>query len=74
VGRGQAAPAAATLIAERYYRQLLFLYDGNEAEALAWMTSQQPLLLGAVPKTLIQNGELERVRQVVCAIADGAYI
>ena len=61
------------LIAERYYRQVLFLYD-DEASALAWLHSPQVLLGGRSARDLILAGELERVQTMVAQIRDGAYI
>jgi hypothetical protein len=65
------APIPA-LIAERYYRQVLFLYV-ERADALAWLNSPQQLLHNKSPRDLILAGELERVRALVDLIASGAF-
>lgn len=61
------------LIAERYYRQVLFLYD-DKPSALAWLHSPQALLGNRSPYELILAGELDRVQTMVAQIRDGAYI
>lgn len=61
------------LIAERYYRQVLFLYE-DLASAVAWMMAPQPMLGGRVPRELILAGELERVQSVVDQLKSGVYV
>lgn len=60
------------LIAERFHRQVLFLYD--EADARAWVTSPQQLLGGRSPRDLILAGELDRVRRLIDQLATGAFL
>lgn len=61
------------LIAERFYRQAMFLYE-DQSSALAWMAAPHPLLGGRSPRELILAGELERVRDVLAQLRDGAYV
>lgn len=70
--QGQRRPILA-LIAERYYRQVLFLYE-DKASALAWMRAPQQLLCGRAPYDLILAGELERVQALVDQLATGAFV
>lgn len=60
------------LIAERYYRQLLFLY-GDQASALAWMNAPHQLLGGKSARDVILAGGLDRVRAVVDMMRSGAF-
>lgn len=61
------------LIAERFYRQALFLYE-DKASALAWLHSPQLLLGGRSARELILDGDLDRVQTVLDQMRDGAYI
>jgi hypothetical protein len=70
--RSERAPQLGT-IADRFYRQAMFLYE-DKASALAWIASPQQLLGGRSPRELILAGELERVQAVLDQIRDGAYI
>jgi hypothetical protein len=69
--QGQHQPIL-TLIAERYYRQVLFLYD-DRAAALLWMRSPQPILKGRSPRDLILEDRLEEVQTVLDLYRDGAF-
>lgn len=60
------------LIAERYYRQLLFLYQ-DSAGAVAWMGTPHVMLSGQSPRDLILAGELERVHHLVDLMKSGAF-
>lgn len=66
-------PPLTALIAERYYRQVMPLYE-NKADALAWMARRQPLLGNRSPRELILAGELDKVRAVAHQMLCGAYI
>lgn len=61
------------VIAERYYRQALFLYE-DPAGALAWMVAPQQLLGGRSPRELILAGELERVHALLEQFRTGAFV
>lgn len=65
--------ALTALIAERYYRQVMPLYQ-DKADALAWITSPQILLGNHSPRELILAGELDKVRTLVDQLVTGAYI
>lgn len=69
--QGQHDPILA-LIAERYYRQVLFLYE-DKASAIAWMLAPQYLLRHNSPRDLILQGRLDLVQELVHQLADGAY-
>jgi hypothetical protein len=71
-GRGGRA-LLPEVIAERFHRQALFLYE-NEASAKAWINTPQPLLGDRSPRALILAGEIEHVHQVLAQLRDGAYI
>lgn len=60
------------LIAERYYRQVLFLYD-DKASAIAWMATPQYLLRHNSPRGLILEGRLDLVQTLVQQIQEGAH-
>lgn len=60
------------LIAERFYRQALFLYD-DQGSALAWLHAPQPLLHGRSPRELILAGEIDRVQRLVDQLRSGAF-
>lgn len=60
------------LIAERYYRQVMFLYN-ERSSAIAWVASPQPLLRGRAPRELILEGRLEQVQTLVDLIQSGAF-
>jgi hypothetical protein len=60
------------LIADRYYRQVLFLYD-DAAPAQGWMILQQAALQGSSPRELILAGQLDRVQAMVDGIRSGAF-
>lgn len=59
-------------IADRFHRQVMFLYD-EESSARAWMqaTHQQ---LGRSPADAILDGELDDVRAIIDQLQSGAYI
>ena len=61
------------LIAERYYRQVLFLYE-DKASALAWMHAPQYLLRQRAPRELILTGDLEQLRVLVDLLQSGAHV
>lgn len=61
------------LIAERYYRQVLFLYN-DKASALAWMHAPQYLLRQRSPRELILAGDLEQLRVLVDLLQSGAFV
>lgn len=69
---GERAPQLG-LIADRFYRQAMFLYE-DKASALAWVAAPQLLLGDRSARELILAGELERVQAVLDQIRDGAYI
>lgn len=60
------------LIAERYYRQVLFLYE-DKASALAWMLAPQYLLRQRSPRDLILAGDLEPLQVLVDMLQSGAF-
>lgn len=60
------------LIAERFYRQVLFLYD-DKADALACIAAPQAILGNRSPRELILAGELEQVHQLLDQIRAGAH-
>lgn len=60
------------LIAERYYRQLLFLYH-EPSSAVAWLNAPHELLRGRSARELILEGELARVQTLVDLMASGAF-
>lgn len=64
--------AILALIAERYYRQVIPLYQ-NKADALAWLTTPQMVFGGQAPRDLILAGELAKVQVVVDQLVSGAY-
>lgn len=68
---GQHKPINA-LIAERYYRQVLFLYP-DQADAITWMHTPQYLLRHNSPRELILAGELEKVQTLVDQLQSGAF-
>lgn len=61
------------LIAERFYRQVMFLYE-DKASALSWLASPQQVLGGQSPRELILAGELDRVQTMLDQLREGAYI
>lgn len=61
------------LIAERYYRQLLFLHE-DKGSALAWVRAPHPLLGGRAAYDTILDGDLERVQALVEQLRAGALI
>jgi hypothetical protein len=69
--QGQREPFL-TLIAERYYRQVMFLYE-ETASALAWLRAPQPVLKNCIPRELILAGRLDELRAVLDQIRDGVY-
>jgi hypothetical protein len=60
------------LIAERFYRQVMFMYE-DKAAALAWMASPHPLLGLRAPRDAIVAGGLDDVRTLVDQIVSGAF-
>jgi hypothetical protein len=61
-----------TLIAERFYRQVLFLYE-DKASALAWMVAPQKLLKDRSPRELILEGRLAEVQALLDLFRTGAF-
>jgi hypothetical protein len=61
------------LIAERFYRQVLFLYN-ERSSAVVWVASPQQLLHNKSPRELILAGDLDRVRALVDLISSGAFV
>lgn len=60
------------LIAERYYRQVMFLYE-ERSSAIAWMVAPQQLLHGRSARDLILEGNLVQVQTLVDLIQSGAF-
>lgn len=60
-----------TLIAERFYRQVMFLYE-EKVSALSWMHAPHPLLGGRSARDCILAGELDKVQTIVDQIRSGA--
>jgi uncharacterized protein (DUF2384 family) len=52
--------------------QLSELYDPKEAHL--WLFSPHKLLDGLRPFDLIQQGQTERVLQIIAQLRDGAYV
>jgi hypothetical protein len=62
------------LIAERFYRQVLFLYE-DTASALAWLRAPQLGILGGrSPAELILEGRLDEVQTVLDQLRSGAFV
>lgn len=70
--QGQHQPIL-TLIAERYYRQLLPAYV-DRSPALLWMGTPHRLLRGRTPRACILAGELARVQAIVDQLRAGAFV
>lgn len=60
------------LVADRFHRQALFLYE-HEAAAKAWVNTPHQLLDGRSPRQLILAGEIERVYAILDQLRDGAF-
>lgn len=58
------------LVADRYYRQVVFIYN-DVAGAIAWLSTPQELLGGRIPRDLILRGKLRRVQAVIDQIRAG---
>lgn len=69
--RGRRTPLLE-IVAERYWRQAMFLYQ-KEADAKAWVEAPQELLGGRSPRALILAGELDRVHQILDQLRSGAF-
>lgn len=67
-GHGPILPA----IADRFHRQVMFLYD-DEASARAWLAAPQQQLGGRSPQEKILEGGLDEVRAIVDQLASGAF-
>jgi hypothetical protein len=61
-----------TLIAERFYRQVMFLYQ-DKAEAVRWMFEPQKLLRDRSPRQLILIGRLHEVQALLDQLRSGAF-